>query len=142
MVDAILTTKLYVPPARSELVTRPRLIDRLNEGLTRKLILISAPAGFGKTTLLGEWVGHNELPVAWVSLDESDNDLPRFLTYLVTALQRIDADMGAGALGALQSQQPKPTETILTRQSEVPRCANEWRISRLYTCGGSYTNNA
>ena len=55
MVDAILTTKLFIPPARSELVSRPRLIDRLTEGLTRKLIVISAPAGSGNTTLLGEW---------------------------------------------------------------------------------------
>ena len=114
MVDAILTTKLYIPSARSELVSRPRLIGRLNEGLTRKLILISAPAGFGKTTLLGEWVGHNELPVAWVSLDESDNDLPRFLTYVVAAVQTIDADIGAGALSDLQSPQPLPAESILT----------------------------
>ena len=112
MIDAILTTKLYVPPARSELVSRPRLIARLMEGLTRKLILISAPAGFGKTTLLGEWVGHIELPVAWVSLEEGDNDLSRFLTYVVAALQTID--LGAGALGALQSPQPLPTDTILT----------------------------
>ena len=114
MVDAILTTKLYIPPARSELVSRPRLIDRLTDGLTRKLIVISAPAGFGKTTLLGEWVGHSELPVAWVSLDESDNDLPRFLTYVVAALQTIDTDLGAAALSDLQSPQPLPTESILT----------------------------
>ena len=112
MVDAILTTKLYVPPARSELVSRPRLIDRLTEGLTRKLIVISAPAGFGKTTVLGEWVGHNEFPVAWVSLDESDNNPTRFLTYLVAALQTID--LGAGALSLLESPQPRPAELILT----------------------------
>ena len=114
MVDTILTTKLYIPPARSEVVSRPRLINRLTEGLARKLILISAPAGFGKTTLLGEWVGRNEWPVAWVSLDESDNDPTRFLTYIVAALQTIDSDMGAGALSDLQSPQPLPAESILT----------------------------
>ena len=127
MVDAILTTKLYIPPARSELVSRPRLIDRLTDGLTRKLILISAPPGFGKTTLLGEWVGHNELPVAWVSLDESDNDLPRFLTYVFAALQTIDADMVAGALSDLQSPQPLPAESILTGLiNEVAETAQEF----------------
>ena len=96
MVGAILTTKIYIPPAQSEVVSRRRLIDRLNEGLTRKLILISAPAGFGKTKLLCEWVGHNELPVAWVSLDESDNVLSRFLTYVVAALQTIGSDREPG----------------------------------------------
>ena len=95
-------------------MSRPRLINRLTEGLARKLILISAPAGFGKTTLLGEWVGRNEWPVAWVSLDESDNDPTRFLTYIVAALQTIDSDMGAGALSDLQSPQPLPAESILT----------------------------
>ena len=114
MVDAILTTKLYIPLARSKMVPRPHLIDRLTEGLARKLIVISAPAGFGKTTLLGEWVGHNELPVAWVSLDEGDNDLSSFLTYVVSALQTIDAELGAGALSDLQSPQPLPAESILT----------------------------
>ncbi len=112
MVDAILTTKLYIPPARSQVVSRPRLIDRLTEGLARKLIVVSSPAGYGKTTLLGEWVGHNEFPVAWVSLDESDNDPTRFLTYLVAALQTID--LGAGALSDLQSPQPLPAESIVT----------------------------
>ena len=96
MVDTILSTKVYIPPARAELVSRPRLIDRLAEGLTRKLILISAPAGSGKTTLLSDWVGHSELPAAWVSLDESDNDPIRFLTYIVAALKTIDADIGSG----------------------------------------------
>ncbi|MFQ5932145.1 MAG: hypothetical protein ACE5MM_07040, partial [Nitrospiraceae bacterium] len=127
MVDPILTTKLYIPPARSELVSRPRLIDRLSEGLTRKLILISAPAGFGKTTLLGEWVGHNELPVAWVSLDERDNDPTRFLMYVVSALQTIDADIGAGALSLLESSQPRPAELILTSLiNEVAETAQEF----------------
>ncbi|MCH8339020.1 MAG: tetratricopeptide repeat protein, partial [Chloroflexi bacterium] len=127
MVDAILTTKLYMPPVRSQVVSRPRLIDRLTEGLTRKLILISAPAGFGKTTLLGEWVGHSELPVAWVSLDESDNDPQRFLTYVVAALQTIDTDMGAGALSLLESPQPRPAELILTSLiNEVAETAQDF----------------
>ena len=87
----ILATKLYVPPPRPKIVLRPRLIERLNEGLSanRKLTLISAPAGFGKTTLVSEWVAECERPVAWLSLDEGDNDPVRFLTYLVAALQTL-----------------------------------------------------
>ena len=95
---------------------RPRLIERLNEGLAagRKLTLISASAGFGKTTLVSEWVAGCERPVAWLSLDEGDNDPTRFLTYLVAALQTIAANIGAGVLAVLQSPQPPPTESILT----------------------------
>ena len=91
MSTPILATKLYIPPPRPELVLRPRLIERLNEGLHRKLTLISAPAGFGKTTLVSEWVAERaDRPVAWLSLDEGDNDPTRFLTYLVAALQTLD----------------------------------------------------
>jgi LuxR family maltose regulon positive regulatory protein len=112
----ILATKLYIPPPRSKIVLRPRLIERLNEGLSagRKLILISASAGFGKTTLVSEWVASCGRPVAWLSLDEGDNDLTRFLTYLVAALQTITANIGAGVLSVLQSPQPASTEAILT----------------------------
>ncbi len=114
MSTPILATKLYIPPTRPELVRRPRLIERLNEGLHRKLTLISAPAGFGKTTLVSEWVAGCERPTAWLSLDEGDNDLTRFLTYLVVALQTIAPIVGKGVLGVLQSPQPPPTESILT----------------------------
>src|ERR671920_419673 len=114
MSTPILTTKLYVPPPRPHAVLRPRLTGRLNEGLHRKLTLISAPAGFGKTTLLGEWVAGCERPAAWLSLDEADSDPTRFLAYLVTALQTIAANVGEGVLGALRSPQPPPTESILT----------------------------
>ena len=110
----ILATKLYVPPPRPKVVSRPRLIERLNEGLQRKLTLISASAGFGKTTLVSEWVASCGRPVAWLSLDEGDNDITRFLIYLITALQTIKANIGEGVLGVLQSPQPPPTESILT----------------------------
>ena len=115
MSTPILATKLYVPPPRPKAVLRPRLIERLNEGLHGKLTLISAPAGFGKTTLVSEWVaGCASEPVAWLSLDEGDNDPARFLTYLIAALQTIEANIGKGMLGLLQSPQPPPTEAILT----------------------------
>ena len=109
----ILATKLYIPPPRSKIVLRPRLIERLNEGFQRKLTLISASAGFGKTTLVSEWVAVCERPVAWLSLDEGDNDPTRFLTYLVAALQTIAANIGAGVLGVLQAPQPPPIVSIL-----------------------------
>jgi LuxR family maltose regulon positive regulatory protein len=114
MFTPILATKLYMPPPRPKVVLRPNLIERLNEGLHRKLTLISAPAGFGKTTLVSEWVAGCKQPVAWLSLDEGDNNPTCFLTYLIAALQTITAKIGEGALGALQSPQPPPIESILT----------------------------
>src|SRR6266487_553787 len=113
-VTPILATKLYLPGLRPNVVSRPRLLERLNEGLHRKLTLISAPAGFGKTTLVSEWVAFIERPTAWLSLDEGENDPARFLAYLVAALQTIVATIGEGVLGVLQSPQPPPPEAILT----------------------------
>ena len=114
----ILTTKIYVPSPRPKIVIRPRLIERLNKGLltgrTPGVTLISAPAGFGKTTLVSEWVADCGQPVAWLSLDEGDNDPSRFLAYLITALQTIGANIGEGVLPALQTPQPPPIESILT----------------------------
>ena len=122
MSTPILASKLFIPPPRPKVVPRVRLIERLNEGLHGKLTLISAPAGFGKTTLVGEWLATGERPAAWLSLDEGDGDPTRFLAYLVAALQTlalskaegIAATLGAGVLGALQSPQPPPTEALLT----------------------------
>src|SRR5229473_2754461 len=99
MSTSILATKLYLPRLRPNVVSRPRLLERLNEGLHRKLTLIAAPAGFGKTTLVSEWLAGCHRPAAWLSLDEGDNDPTRFLTYLVAALQTIAADLGEGVLG-------------------------------------------
>jgi len=114
MSTPILATKLYIPPPRPKVVLRPRLIEQLNQGLHHKMTLISAPAGFGKTTLVSEWVVGCGRQVAWLSLDDGDNDPTRFLTYLVAALQTIAATIGAGVLGVLQSPQPPPIESILT----------------------------
>ena len=113
---SILATKLYIPPPRPKVVQRPQLIQRLNEALryTPGVTLISAPAGFGKTTLVSEWIADGEQPAAWLSLDDGDNDPARFLTYLITALQHVAADLGASLLTVLQAPQPPPTESILT----------------------------
>ena len=113
----LLRTKFYIPTPRPELVSRPRLIERLNDGLRGKLTLVSAPAGFGKTTLLSDWSRHCERPFAWLSLDEGDNDLVRFLSYFVAALQTIGAEtvaVGQGVQEALLSPQPPPPEALLT----------------------------
>jgi LuxR family transcriptional regulator, maltose regulon positive regulatory protein len=112
--QTILTTKLYVPPPQPRLVLRPHLIMQLNEGLHRKLALISAPAGFGKTTVLSDWVAGCQRPVAWLSLDEGDSDPTRFLSHLIAALQTISPDMGQGVSAALRSPQPPSIESILT----------------------------
>src|SRR3712207_4139720 len=114
MSTPILATKLYIPPPQPKVVLRPRLIERLNEGLHRRLTLISAPAGFGKTTLLNEWLAGCERPAAGLSLDEGDNDPTRFLAYLVAALETIAPNIGEGVLSILQSPQPPPTESVLT----------------------------
>lgn len=114
MSTPILTTKLYIPSLRSKVVHRHRLIEQMNEGLDRRLSLISAPAGFGKTTLVSEWVTSCERPVAWLSLDEGDNSATRFLTYFITVLQTIAPKIGTGVLGLLQSPQPPPVEAIMT----------------------------
>jgi LuxR family maltose regulon positive regulatory protein len=123
--DSLLATKLYIPPLRPGLISRLRLLERLNAGLVRKLTLVSAPAGFGKTTLASEWahgVGAHEagarhaapLQVAWLSLDEGDNDPARFLAYVIAALRTIEANIGKGVLSALLSPQPPPAEAVLT----------------------------
>ena len=121
--EQLLATKLFVPSNRPEFVPRSRLIDQLNEGLRRRLSLISAPAGFGKTTLVSEWVdklqkiNKKENRIAWLSLDEGDNDPTRFLTYFLTALNRVDGmktAVGDEALSLLQSPQPPSAESILT----------------------------
>src|SRR5438034_2139169 len=114
MSTLVLTTKLYIPPPPPKVVQRPRLIERLNEGLHRKLTLISAPAGFGKTTLVSEWVAGCDRQVAWLSLDEEDSDPARFLTYLVAALRTVAPNIGVGVLGALQAPQPPSIEPTLT----------------------------
>lgn len=113
MTTPILTTKLYIPPPNPTLVRRSHLVEHLNQGVTRKLTIISAPAGFGKTTLLSEWFQQGSPTIAWLSLDESDNDLAIFLIYLITALQQIDPNIGRDILTTLQTSSMPPPETLL-----------------------------
>ncbi len=114
MSTQILATKLYVPQSRSKLVLRSRLIERLNAGLHGKLILISAPAGFGKTTLSSAWLAGCNHPVAWLSLDVRDNDPIRFLNYVVASIQMVATPVGDAVLGMLQSPQSPPYDALLT----------------------------
>ena len=114
MVAPILATKLYAPLPQIKIVLRPLLMERLNKGMCHRLTLISAPAGFGKTTLVSEWIASCGQPFAWLSLDEGDNDPVRFISYLVAALQTIKAGIGEGLLPALQSPQPPAIDSVLT----------------------------
>lgn len=113
MFTPILTTKLHIPSTRPDLLTRSRLIEQLNQGAPRKLTLISASAGFGKTTLLSQWVASTEQPVAWLALDEGDNDRVRFMTYLILALQQVCETLGTGALAVLQAVSESDYEVLL-----------------------------
>jgi LuxR family maltose regulon positive regulatory protein len=114
MATSILATKLYIPPPRPKVVPRPRLIERLNEGLHRKLTLISAPVGYGKTTMLSEWIPQSERCVTWVSLDDGDNDPVRFWAYFIAALQMLDAEIGRNALALMRTPRLPSFEAILT----------------------------
>ncbi len=103
-----------MPALRSKAVIRQRLTERLNKGLHRKLTLISAPAGYGKTTLVCEWLAGCKRPAAWLSLEQGDTELTRFLTYMISALQTLSENIGEGVLSVLRSPQPTPTVSILT----------------------------
>lgn len=110
----LLTTKLYIPRPRPNLVARARLVERMNAGLDRKLTLIAAPAGFGKTTLLSEWIPQSPRCVTWLSLDAGDNDPIQFLSYLIASLKQLRPDFGSEAQAYLQFQQAPPITSILT----------------------------
>ncbi|MCB0176812.1 MAG: tetratricopeptide repeat protein [Anaerolineae bacterium] len=116
MPDTLLKTKLYIPPARPQLVPRPRLTRRLNQGLHRKLTLVAAPPGFGKTTLMSEWqasLSADSRSMVWVSLDEQDNDPVRFWSYVVTALDTPTTELNETILPMLHTPQAPDIETIL-----------------------------
>jgi LuxR family transcriptional regulator, maltose regulon positive regulatory protein len=122
VVGPLLTTKLHVPRRRRGLVARPRLRERLNRGDEAALTLVSAPAGFGKTTVLTEWLTSlpaEERSVAWLSLDQRDNDPAVFWTYLVAALRTAAPEVGAGSLALLQSPQPPADAVLATLVNEL-----------------------
>lgn len=123
MTTSLLSTKTFIPSTRQELVARSRLIQRLNEVVHRKLTLISAPAGFGKTTLVGVWINNinqgdqSKYKIGWLSLDENDNDQTRFLTYLIVSINSIEGispSFGEDILTQLQSPQPPVIDVLLT----------------------------
>ncbi|MEW6265885.1 MAG: LuxR C-terminal-related transcriptional regulator [Thermodesulfobacteriota bacterium] len=114
MASPLLTTKLYLPQVRRDLVTRPRLLDRLDAGLAGRLNLVTAPAGFGKTTLISFWLRRLTRPAAWLSLDEGDNDPARFLNHLAATLQRVVPGAGRSVQDALQLAQTPPLEALMT----------------------------
>src|SRR3990172_8854641 len=113
---SLLAMKLRQPRVRAGIVSRARLTERLNAGLNRALTLVSAPVGCGKTTLLGEWLAGAAptVPPAWLSVDEDDNDVVRFLTYVIAALNGVQESVGSAALTMLRSPQPPPTRVVLT----------------------------
>jgi LuxR family maltose regulon positive regulatory protein len=109
----LLPTKLHVPHLRTSLVPRSHLTERIQQGTERALTLVSAPAGFGKTTLLAQWLAGNGLPTAWLSLETEDNDPTRFLSYLIAALQNFDGQLGISALEMLHTPHPSSPETVM-----------------------------
>lgn len=114
MSELLLTTKLYAPRVRQTLVSRSRLVQQLDQSLSSQFTLVSASAGFGKSTLVSEWAGSGELAVAWLSLDAADSDLQRFLVYFIAALRTVVADCAPGTMAALESTQPPNPESLLT----------------------------
>lgn len=113
METPVLATKLFIPQPRPRIVTRQRLMDRITEGFHRKLTLVSAPAGFGKTTLVSEWASGCGHPAAWYSLDDGDTDPARFLRYFISAIQMVSPGTGQGILGLLDSPTPPAVDTLL-----------------------------
>ncbi len=114
MITPLLSTKLIIPYTTHKLVPRPHLIEQLEQGLQRKLTIIAAAGGYGKTTLLSSWLNERNSPTAWLTVDQNDNHLILFLRYLIAALQRIDPILGQDSLHLLTSPEERPTAFILT----------------------------
>jgi LuxR family maltose regulon positive regulatory protein len=147
MLDSLLSTKLNIPQVSQKVVHRRRLVERLNTGLAGKLTLVSAPAGYGKTTLVAEWISkisigrrsegteqisplHPSAPkpphVCWLSLDKADNDIHRFFSYLIAALQEIDPAIGADIQPILETESTLPIEPLLTTLlNDVANCGTD-----------------
>ncbi len=115
MPDTLLVTKLHIPRTHRDLVPRPRLMERLDTALHGKLTIVSAPAGYGKTTTLTSWIDHSLIQTAWLSIDEADNELDRFLFYIIAALQRVFEGIGLEVQDALCESPLPPVEVLLIR---------------------------
>ena len=126
MTKQILRTKLHIPRLRPDILARDHLVTRLNAGLYRRLTLVSAPAGFGKTSIVVQWVRGLDRPVAWLSLDTHDNDLARFLAYVLHAIQTHTPGFGKTLLSALQAPQLPEQQILLTELvNELAELAQE-----------------
>ncbi len=108
----MLLTKLHIPPQGNNVVHRTELFEKLNAGLSRKLILVSAPAGFGKTTVVSDWISQNKIPAAWFSNDNGDNDPVVFLSYIISGIRSFHSTFGEGALKLLNSPNQPSVESI------------------------------
>ena len=116
----LIATKFFQPPLPTRSVKRKQLVERIERGLQahHPLILVSAPAGYGKSTLVTEWSKSSPRPIAWLTLDSSDNDPARFLVYLIAALQKVDKTIGTELMAFLQANQLPPRETITALLTE------------------------
>ncbi len=126
MATPVLLTKLFRPAKQSNFVERPRLIDKLDAGLDRRLTLVSAPAGFGKTTLISDWIDNSNRAGVWLSLDKHDNDLSRFLTYLITCVQQIDESIGADILSALNASQAPDQDLLVGLVNDLAQVKDDF----------------
>lgn len=117
--ELLLRTKMFLPPVRPKRVIRPRLFEQMDSGLNKALIMVSAPAGYGKTTLVSSWLHGSSVPSTWISLDEADNDPIRFLQYFVTALQKVHPALQIDVLGFIRGMNPFSIEPLLNT------CINE-----------------
>lgn len=109
----MLLSKLHIPSAGKNIVHRSELYEKLNTGLNRKLILISAPAGFGKSTVVSNWINQHKIPTAWFSIDSNDNDPVDFLSYIISAIQGLNKQIGQSALKLLKSPNQPSSESII-----------------------------
>ncbi len=109
----MLLTKLQIPLNDNDLVSRPKIVDQLDSGRKKKLILISAQAGFGKSTICSEWVNKKDVTAAWFSIDKRDNDVNNFLSYIVHAIRNVETDFGLDILELLRSSNPPSFESII-----------------------------
>jgi len=108
----MIATKLHIPSTSINLVHRSHLFEKMDNGLKRKLTLISAPAGFGKTTVISDWISQNKIPSVWYSIDKRDNDPVEFLTYIIAGIQTIEKDFGQSSLKLLKAPHRPNTESI------------------------------